>query len=104
MKLSNLLLFSLFLFVVTILLNALKNVFFPELYGDYLISLTFYMALVFSTVMIWLLPVFIALTRKDLENRFFVLFLSLLLPLVGGFFSYFLIKKYEKGIDKQQYQ
>ncbi|MEZ8822887.1 hypothetical protein AB6E04_00915 [Vibrio amylolyticus] len=98
MRLNNVLLLSIVVFFLAILSNTLRNIYFPELYDNESLSLVIASILLVATLIIWLLPAVIAFTRKDMENRIFIICLSLFLPLVGGFFSYFLLRK--KGKNK----
>lgn len=96
MRLDRILLFSIVLFVFSIISNAIRNILFPELYDNETISLSIGFISLASSLVMWILPAIIALIRKGIQNRMFVICLSLLLPVVGGFFSYFLIRKSNK--------
>ena len=97
MRLDRILLFSIVLFVFSIMSNAIRNILFPELYDNETISLSIGFISLASCLVMWILPSIIALIRKEMQNRMFVICLSLLLPVVGGFFSYFLIRKSNKN-------
>ena len=97
MRLDRILLFSIMLFVYSIMSNAIKNILFPELYDNETISLSIAFISLASSLVMWILPAIIALIRKEIQNRMFVICLSLLLPVVGCFFSYFLIRTSNKN-------
>ncbi len=84
---------SIISFFFCILMNIVGVYIAPVILKNLDIATFFLCLMIISTLSIWLLPVFIAWRRKEMQDRVFIMSLSLFLPLVGGFFSYFLIRK-----------
>lgn len=94
MFLNRVLLFSIvtFVFVMTTIVIWLK--FYPDLASAMHISKIYFVLQLISIILIWFLPTVIIVQHKDIENRGFIAVLSLLLPLVGGLFAYYLLRKH----------
>lgn len=91
--LMRLLLFSIVMYFLIHLTYVTRVIYFPSEsnYGG--IYTAYIMAMSIVSLLIWLLPVAIAVINKKLEHRRLIIFLSLFIPLVGGFMSYFLLRK-----------
>ncbi len=84
---------SIISFFFCILMNVVGIYIAPVILKDLDIATFFLWLMIVSTFSIWLLPILIAWRRKEIRDRKFIMCLSFFLPLVGGFFSYFLIRK-----------
>lgn len=81
------------MYVITHSAYAVRVIYFPSEINYGGIYTAYIIAISAASLLIWLLPVVIAVTNKNLEHRRLVIALSLLVPLVGGFMSYFLLRK-----------
>lgn len=85
-------LFAIVAFFLCFLMNAVRIKFFPQLVGNEYVSLSILSVLVISILLLWFVPVVRCFSAKELDNKLVIVCLSLFLPVVGGFFSYFLLK------------
>ncbi|PTP60561.1 hypothetical protein CWO01_15965 [Vibrio splendidus] len=66
---------------------------FPELIESYeWISWVLFGVLNISVFGLWFAPAIVAFRSKQIRHRRLIIFLSLVLPIVGGFMCYFILK------------
>lgn len=80
-------------FFLAIFCNAVLSNYGPEQLGNTLTGWAIYIVTLVCIIIIWWFPAIISLRNKEMENRGYIAFISLLLPLVGGILAYFLIRK-----------
>ncbi len=88
----RLLKYSMITFAFSLFIRLIGQEFFPEIVNKESVSWFFLWLTVGSVFFTSFTPIVIAIIDKSMKNRVFIIALSLLLPFVGGFFSYFLIK------------
>ena len=92
--LNRMLLWSIVTLVFVMISSVVWYKYFPQLGQAIYIPQIYFVLQMFSLISMWFLPTVIVMKYKEIENRSFIISLSLLLPVVGGMFSYFLLRKY----------
>ncbi|MBM7036562.1 hypothetical protein [Vibrio ulleungensis] len=80
------------LIVVFFIANAIYYLS-PGLGENEVVSMLLLVAMVVFVVMLIILPVLIAVKDKGLKSRSLIILMSVFIPVLGGYISYFLLKK-----------
>lgn len=89
-------------FIGAIFGDIIRSLYFPESYANQSISVVFVCIITIAIIVMLILPTVISLRTKELLNRKTIICLSLMLPIFGGFFSYFLLRNHYKYMDNNE--
>ena len=91
MKLVQLLNYAIVMFFAVSFASFMFSSFLGSFYDYEVLSMVVGGLLTISGILIWLLPMIIVFSYRDLTNKVVIFLVSLTMPIIGGVISYFVI-------------